>query len=118
MKRMRLLLERLGPSGALCLAVLAWAAGCATPPRPLVDPYFATRSYTPARITVMPADVFVIYDEVGDNDPQKSAALGREVADHISRLVARGLEGRGYAVDTSARWDGVHAPDGTMTLPG
>jgi hypothetical protein len=101
---------------ALMGAVLGWAAGCATPPRPMIDPYFAARSYTPSRIALMPPDVFVIYDQVGDNDPRRSAELGRQVGDHLARLFVDGLSSRGYAVDTSARWDGVHGPGGQVTL--
>src|SRR5947207_6176553 len=103
---------------ALVAAVLGWAAGCATPPRPMIDPYFAARSYTPGRIALMPPDVFVIYDQVGDNDPRRSAELGRQVGDHMARLLYDGLARRGYAVDTSARWDGVHGPGGEVVLGG
>ena len=115
MKRLRLPGVRMSPV-ALLAAVLGWAAGCATPPRPMIDPYFAARSYTPNRVALMPPDVFVIFDEVGDNDPRKSAELGRQVGDHMARLFIDGLGRRGYAVDTSARWDGVHAPDGSLAL--
>jgi hypothetical protein len=117
MKGLRLPLARVSPP-ALLVAVFAWAAGCATQPRPMVDPYFAARTYTPSRIAVMPPDVFVVYDEVGDNDPRKSAELGRQVGDHLARLLIEGLSRRGYAVDTSTRWDGVHAPDGTVVVGG
>jgi hypothetical protein len=116
-KRLRLPRARVSPV-ALLAAALGWAAGCATPPRPMVDPYFAARSYTPARIALMPPDVFLVYDQVGENDPRKSAELGRQVGDHMARLLIEGLTARGYAVDTSARWDGVHAPDGTVALGG
>jgi hypothetical protein len=115
MKRLRLPGVRVSPL-ALAAAVLGWAAGCATPPRPMIDPYFAARSYTPNRIALMPPDVFVIYDQVGDNDQRQSAELGRALGDHMARLFVDGLTRRGYAVDTSARWDGVHAPDGSLAL--
>jgi hypothetical protein len=103
---------------ALAAAALGWAAGCASTPRPMIDPYFASRSYTPGRIALMPPDVFVIYDEVGANDPRKSAELGRQLGDHMARLLVDGLSRRGYAVDTSTRWDGVHAPDGSLAMGG
>jgi hypothetical protein len=99
-------------------AVFAWSAGCAHPPRPAIDPFFAARSYTPARVALLPPDAFVIYDEVGENDPRKSAELGRAVADHLARGLVDGLSRKGYALDTSAGWDGVHAPDGQITLGG
>jgi len=54
----------------LVLAVTAWAAGCGTP-HPMIEPAFASRSYTPARIALLPPDVFMVYDQYGDNDPQK-----------------------------------------------
>src|SRR3954447_15117802 len=115
MKRLRLPRVRVSPL-ALLAAVLGWAAGCATPPRPMIDPYFAARSYTPSRIALMPPDVFVVYDEVGTNDPRRSAELGRQVGDHMARLLVGGLERRGYAVDTSTRWDGVHDRSGGLLL--
>src|SRR4051794_17167666 len=102
---------------AICLAALGWSAGCATP-GPMIDPYFASRSYTPARVTVMPPDVFVIYDEVGDNDPQKSAALSRQVTGQLGAAVVEGMRRKGYAVDTSIGWDGLRGPDGNYALSG
>src|SRR5262245_43867592 len=102
---------------AMCLGVAAWAAGCAAQ-KPMIEPYFAARTYTPARIALLPPDVFAVYDTVGDNDPQRSAALGRAVTEQTARAVAEALQARGYQVDFSARWDGVHAPDGSLVLGG
>src|SRR3954454_22953048 len=101
---------------ALIVAVLGCAAGCATPPRPMIDPYFAARSSTPSRIALMPPDVFVVYDEVGTNDPRRSAELGRQGGDHMGGLLVGGLERGRYAVDTSTRWDGVHDRSGGLLL--
>jgi hypothetical protein len=84
----------------------------------MVDPYFAARSYTPARIALMPPDVFVVYDEVGENDPQKSQALGQEVSAHMGRLLAAGLQRRGYQVSTAPSWDGIRGPDGAYLMSG
>src|SRR3954468_3775164 len=100
---------------AICLATLAWSAGCATP-GPMIDPYFASRSYTPARVTVMPPDVFVIYDQMGDNDPQKSAALSRQVTGQVGGAIVDGLRRKGYNVDTSIGWDGIRAAVGSYAL--
>src|SRR5450432_134427 len=100
---------------ALLLAVLAasdWAAGCATAPRPMIDPGYAARAYTPGRIAILPPDVFVVSDEVGDNDPVKSAALGQAVSAETVRAIERSLRSRGYDVDLSARWDGIYGADG------
>src|SRR5688572_20573941 len=99
------------------LAMLGWAVGCATP-QPMIDPYFASRSYTPARIALMPADVFVVYDEVGDNDPRKSQALGHQVGGHITSLLATRLQRRGYQVTTAPGWDGIRTADGTYGVTG
>jgi hypothetical protein len=103
---------------ALLLAFLGWSAGCATTPRPLVDSGYAARAYTPGRIAVLPPDVFVVIDQVGDNDPVKSAALGQEVSAEAMRAIERSLRGRGYDVDLLSRWDGVYAPDGAPLLTG
>lgn len=102
--------------GALLLAVCAWASGCATAPNPMVEPFFASRTYTPARIAVLPPDVFVIYDQVGDNDPVRSAALGQAVAAQSVQVVADALRRRGYDVDLSARWDGIVAGNGALLV--
>jgi hypothetical protein len=98
------------------LAVLAWA-GCATGPRPLVDSGYAARAYTPGRIAVLPPDVFVVLDQVGDNDPVKSAAIGRAVSAETVRAIDRSLRSRGYDVNLLPRWDGVFGPDGAP-VPG
>ena len=104
---------------AFLLAVyltLAWS-GCATAPRPLVDSGYAARAYTPGRIAVLPPDVFVVLDQVGDNDPAQSAALGQVVGGETARAIDRSLRARGYDVDLLPRWDGVYGPDGAP-VPG
>ena len=114
----RLHLPRLrGSFLAVTLATLGWAAGCATP-QPQIDPYFAARTYTPARIALMPADIFVVYDQYGDNDPQKSQALSQQVGAHLSGGMAAGLQRRGYQVTTAIGWDGVRNPDGSYAVGG
>src|SRR2546429_9301674 len=116
MKRLRL--PRLRVSFlAVSLATLGWAAGCAAP-QPMVDPYFAARTYTPARIAVLPADVFVVYDQFGDNDPRKSQALGQQVGAHLTGALAAGLQRRGYQVTTAIGWDGVRTADGSYGVSG
>jgi hypothetical protein len=102
---------------ALLLGVLAWAAGCATAPRPLIDSGYAARAYTPGRIAVLPPDVFVVLDQVGDNDPVKSAAIGQQVSAETTRAIDRALRSRGYDVALLPRWDGVYDPDG-QPVPG
>jgi hypothetical protein len=102
---------------AFLLAVLGWSAGCATGPRPLVDSGYAARAYTPGRIAVLPPDVFVVLDQVGDNDPVKSAAIGQAVSAETMRAIDRSLRNRGYDVNLLPRWDGVYGPDGTP-VPG
>ncbi|HXU82536.1 MAG TPA: hypothetical protein VN914_14135 [Polyangia bacterium] len=114
MKRLRLPRLRISAL-AIALATLGWAVGCATP-QPMVDPYFAARTYTPARIALMPADIFVIYDEVGDNDPRKSQALSQQIGSHVTGALAAGLQRRGYQVSTAAGWDGIRSPDGSYTV--
>lgn len=82
----------------------------------MVEPFFAARTYTPARITVLPPDVFLIYDQFGENDPAKSAAIGQAVAAQSVGVIADALRLRGYDVDLSARWDGIVGPDGTVLI--
>ena len=100
---------------ALCLAVAGWAAGCATP-GPMIEPSFAARAYTPLRIAVLQPDVFVVLDQVGDNDPVASAALGQAVTGQTVQAINQALRSRGYDVDLSARWDGIVAPDGSLLV--
>ena len=57
-------------------------------------------------------------DQVGDNDPVASAALGRQVSAETMRAVSAGLSRRGYDVDLSSAWDGVPAPDGSLLVGG
>jgi len=102
-----------GSIWALALAVAGWA-GCAT--QPLVDQGFAARAYTPARIAVLPPDVFVVIDQVGDNDAAQSAALGQAVSEQAVRAAEQALRARGYDVDLSARWDGIYAGDGSLLV--
>ena len=110
---------RVKPS-ALALSVLAWATGCATgcatAPGPSIDPGFAARAFTPGRIALLPPDVFVVLDQVGDNDPVKSAALGQAVSVETVRAVEQALRTRGYDVDLSARWDGIFGRDGGLLV--
>jgi hypothetical protein len=101
---------------ALGVAVAAWSAGCATAPPPIVDASFASGAYAPARVAVLPPDVFVVLDQVGDNDPVKSAALGEAVSVQTVRAVEQSLRARGYDVDLSSRWDGIAGNDGTLLV--
>lgn len=100
---------------AVVLAVVGWAAGCATP-KPMMDPYFASGTYAPTRIALMPPDVFVVLDQFGDNDDVKSAALGQAVTEQTVRGVEQALRARGYDVDLSARWDGIVGQDGGVLV--
>jgi len=102
---------------AFLFAVFAWS-GCATAPRPLLDSGYAARAYTPGRIAVLPPDVFVVLDQVGDNDPVQSAALGQAVAAQTAGAVERSLRARGYDVNLLPRWDGVYGPDGSPVAGG
>ena len=101
---------------ALAVAVTGWAAGCAVAPRPAFDPGYAARAYTPLRVAVLPPDVFVVVDQVGDNDPGQSAALGQQVSAEIVQAAEQSLRARGYDVDLSARWDGIYGQDGAMLV--
>ncbi|HVU50221.1 MAG TPA: hypothetical protein VHL80_06025 [Polyangia bacterium] len=101
---------------AFVLGCLGWSTGCATAPPPLVDAAFATGQYAPARIAVLPPDVFVVLDQAGDNDPVRSAALGQAVSEQTVRAVEQSLRARGYDVDLSARWDGIVGPDGSLLV--
>jgi hypothetical protein len=104
-------------AAGVVLATVAWAAGCATaPPRPMMDGSVAAGAYTPTRIAIMPPDVFVVLDQVGDNDPVQSAALGQAVSVETVRALERALRARGYDVDLSARWDGIFAQNGQVLV--
>jgi hypothetical protein len=98
--------------------VLAWTLGCATGPRPLVDSGYAARAYTPGRIAVLPPDVFVVLDQVGDNDPVKSAAVGQALSIEAVGAIERTLRARGYDVATLPSWGDVRGADGTPLLGG
>jgi hypothetical protein len=101
---------------AFFVGVVAWSIGCATAPPPLVDAALATGAYTPARIAVLPPDVFVVLDQAGDNDPVQSAALGQAVSAETVRVIEQALRARGYDVDLSARWDGIVGGDGSLLV--
>jgi hypothetical protein len=116
MKRLRLPRLRISFL-AISLAMLGWAVGCATP-APMIDPYFAARTYTPARVALMPADVFVVYDQFGDNDPQRSQALSQQVGAHLTGVLANDLQRRGYQVTTALGWDGIRSADGAYAVSG
>jgi len=100
---------------ALALALCGWA-GCASAPRPMVDAAYASRAYSPVRVAVLPPDVFVVVDQVGDNDPGQSAALGQQVGAQVVHGAEQVLRARGYDIDLSARWDGIAGADGTVLV--
>jgi hypothetical protein len=102
---------------AAVLSVAAWAAGCATP-SPMIEPAFQQRSYTPARIALLPPTVFMVFDELGDNDPAKSMQLGQAVTQQTVALIAGELRRRGYDVNLQARWDGIFDSGGQLLVPG
>ena len=102
---------------AVAFSFCAWAAGCGTP-RPMIEPVFAARTYTPARIALLPPAVFMVYDEVGDNDPQKSGQLGQAVTQQTMAALADALRQRGYDVNLQARWDGVYDGSGQLLVGG
>jgi hypothetical protein len=97
---------------AVVLAFVAWTAGCASGPRPALEPAFAARSYTPVRIALLPPDVFMVLDQLGDNDPVKSEALRQQVVSEMVRLSTDAFRRRGYDLDLSARWNGIFGQDG------
>jgi hypothetical protein len=101
---------------AVVLSAAAWAAGCATP-QPMMEPFFQQRSYTPARIALLPPTVFMVLDEVGDNDPAKSMQLGQAVTQQTVSLIADELRRRGYDVNLQARWDGIFDGGGQLLVP-
>jgi hypothetical protein len=114
----RLALFRMRASAvALAMAVAGWAAGCAGP-QPMIEPAFAQRTYTPARITILPPAVFMVYDEMGDNDPQKSGALGQAVSQNTVRMIGDELRRRGYQVNVQPRWDGIFDQSGQALVSG
>src|SRR5436189_1551286 len=82
----------------------------------MIDPGYAARAYTPGRVAVLPPDVFVVVDQVGDNDPAMSAALGQQVSGELVRAADQTLRARGYDVDLSTRWDGVYGQDGSVLV--
>jgi hypothetical protein len=100
---------------ALILATVGWA-GCAT--HPMIEPAFEARSYTPARIALLPPAVFMVYDQYGDNDPQKNSALGQAVTQQTVTLMADELRRRGYDVNLQARWDGIYDGGGQLLVGG
>jgi len=100
---------------AVAVAVTGWA-GCAITPHPVVDPGYAARAYTPLRVSVLPPDVFVVVDQVGDNDPAQSAALAQQVSAQMGQVAEQVLRARGYDVDFSTGWDGVRGQDGTVLV--
>ena len=101
---------------AICLAAASWTAGCATP-RPMMEPAFAQRAYTPARIAVLPPAVFMVYDQYGENDPRKSWELGQAVTQQTVTQISEELRRRGYDVNLQARWDGIHDGNGQLLVP-
>jgi len=103
---------------ALTLAVWAWAAGfgCATAPRPAIEPTFAARTYTPIRIALLPPDMFMVLDQVGANDPAQGEALRQVVFREWLDSAVQAFRQRGYDLDLSARWDGVRDPQGQLLV--
>lgn len=103
-------------AAAVAVAVLAWTAGCATGPRPAIEPAFAARAYTPIRIALLPPDIFMVVDQVGDNDPARSEALRQEVFKQVIPLATAAFRQRGYDLNLSTRWDGIVGQDGQLLV--
>jgi hypothetical protein len=82
----------------------------------MIEPGYAQGVFAPARIALLPPDVFVVLDQVGDNDPVASAALGQEVSAGTVRAVEHLLRSRGYDVNLAARWDGIYGRDGSLLV--
>ena len=61
----------------------------------MIDPGYAARAYTPLRVAVLPPDVFVVVDQVGDNDPAQGAALGQQISGDMVRHAEQALRARG-----------------------
>jgi hypothetical protein len=103
---------------ALVLAVWAWAAGigCATAPRPAIEPTFAARTYTPIRIALLPPDMFMVLDQVGANDPARGEALRQVVFREWVDSAVQAFRQRGYDLDLSARWDGIRDSQGQLLV--
>jgi len=101
---------------ALALALLAWTTGCATGPKPAIEPAFAARTYTPIRIALLPPDVFMVLDQVGDNDPARSEALRQAVFGEIVKFSTEAFRQRGYELNLSARWDGIVGENGQLLV--
>ena len=102
---------------AVLVGTLAWAAGCGTP-KPMIEPVFAARTYTPARIAILPPAVFMVYDQYGDNDPHRSAQLGQAVSAQTVSLMSEELRRRGYDVNLQARWDGIYDQSNQLLIGG
>ncbi len=109
-----------GSGASLALAVFAWASaasvGCASVPRPAFEPAFAARTYTPVRIALLPPDMFVVLDQVGANDPAASEALRQQVFRQWVDAAVAMFRQRGYAIDLSARWDGIRDATGQILV--
>ncbi|MEO5767441.1 MAG: hypothetical protein ABIS92_03740 [Polyangia bacterium] len=101
---------------AIALAAVAWTGGCATAPRPAIEPAFAARTYTPIRIALLPPDVFMVLDQLGENDPAKSEALRQSVFAQVVKFSTEAFRQRGYDLNLSARWDGVVGQDGQLLV--
>ena len=82
-----------------------WLGGCASAPRPMIDSSFAARAYTPARITVLPPDVFIVVDEGGDTIPRGPRRWASRSPHKRARRSNRRCVRRGYDVDF--RWAGT-----------
>ncbi|HVR61540.1 MAG TPA: hypothetical protein VMU50_06555, partial [Polyangia bacterium] len=109
-------MSRLRCTWAPLMLATAAAAGCATAPQPMIEPAFAARAYTPSRIALMPPDVFLVLDQVGDNDPAASAALSQAFTSETAAAIGKELRARGYDIDLSARWDGIVGADGNVLI--
>lgn len=108
-------LSRAGVLLAAAALVQVSLSGCAAR-RAAIDPAFAARTYTPARIAVLPPTVFMVLDDTGTNDPRASAALSQQVAAQAVPFIEAALRRRGYDVSLAARLDGIYAADGQMLV--
>ena len=81
-----------------------------------IDPAFAARAYTPGRIAVMPPDVFLVLDQVGDNDPTESAALASRSRRRRCSHRRPACGGAGTTSISPPPGTAFTAPDGTLLV--
>ncbi len=91
----------------VAVAFAAWAmTACATTESRGYVAETTLDAPPPRTVALLPVDVHVVFDGMGDLEPEEEAALRKDVNERVARLLAEELPKRGYDLAATLGWEG------------